>query len=167
MTAVVSDTSPLNYLVMVGEVEILHLLYDRFLIPFEVLAELEDAGAPPEVLRWVRARPDWLDVRWVDVQTGDAGLDQLDEGERAAILLAEQESGALLIVDDAAGRAEANRRRIHNTGTLGVLRAAAIRGLVDLPAVLTRLVATNFRAADSLLADLIAEDLERKRRMDK
>jgi predicted nucleic acid-binding protein len=141
-------------------------LYDRVLIPFEVLAELEDPGAPPGVLRWLRARPDWLEVRRVDVSGGDAALDQLDQGERAAILLAEQESGALLIVDDAAGRAEANRRRIQNTGTLGVLRAAAIRGLVDLPTALTRLAATNFRAPESLLADLLADDLERKRRLD-
>ena len=44
MTVVVSDTSPLNYLVLIEEVETLHRLYDRVLIPFEVLAELEDAG---------------------------------------------------------------------------------------------------------------------------
>jgi predicted nucleic acid-binding protein len=167
MTVVVSDTSPLNYLVMIGEVEILHRLYDRVLIPDEVLAELEDPGAPPEVLQWLRARPGWLEVRRVDVRRGDAMLDQLDEGERAAILLAEQDTGALLIVDDAAGRAEASRRGIRNTGTLGVLRAAAIRGFVDLPTALTRLAATNFRAPESLVADLLLDDSERKRRLDK
>ncbi len=69
MTVVVSDTSPLNYLVMIGEITILHRLYDKVLIPFEVLAELEDSGAPPQVLQWVRARPDWLEVRKVDIIT--------------------------------------------------------------------------------------------------
>jgi predicted nucleic acid-binding protein len=166
MTVVVSDTSPLNYLVMIGEVAILHRLYGKVLIPTEVLAELEDRGTPSQVLQWVRARPDWLEVRIVDVTRDEIALNQLDDGERAAILLAEQESDVLLLIDDAAGRAEANRRNIANTGTLGVLRAAAMRRLVDLPTALTRLAATNFRAHASLLADLLADDLERKRRLD-
>ena len=33
-------------------------------------------------------------------------------------------------IDEAAGRLEVSRRGIPNTGTLGVLRAAAIEGLV-------------------------------------
>ena len=167
MTVVVSDTSSLNYLVMIGEIAILPRLYDKVLIPSEVLAELEDSGTPSEVLQWVRSRPDWLEVRRVDIHDGGTVLNQLDEGERAAILLAQRESDMLLIIDDAAGRAEANRRNIPNTGTLGVLRAAAIRRFVDLPTALTRLAATNFRAPASLLADLLADDLKRKRHGDK
>jgi predicted nucleic acid-binding protein len=163
MTVDVSDTSPLNYLVMIGEIAILHRLYDKVLVPAEVLAELQDSGAPSEVLQWVRSRPDWLDVRRVDFRHDETALSQLDAGERAAILLAQQESDVLLIIDDAAGRAEASRRNIPNTGTLGVLRAAAIFGFVDLPTALARLAATNFRASKSLLDDLLAEDLERKR----
>jgi predicted nucleic acid-binding protein len=164
MTVVISDTSPLNYLVMIGEIEILQRLYDRVLIPFEVLAELEDSGTPPQVLQWVRARPDWLEVRKVDIPHDETALNQLDDGERAAILLAQPESDVLLLIDDAAGRAEANRRNIPNTGTLGVLRAAAIRGFVDLPTALTRLAAPNFRVQKSVLEDLLANDLERRRR---
>jgi len=166
MTVVVADTSPLNYLVTIGEIAVLHRLYDKVLIPSEVLAELEDSGAPSEVRQWIRSRPDWIEVRRVDIHYDDSALNRLDEGERAAILLAQQESDVLLVIDDAAGRAEANRRNIPNTGTLGVLRAAAVLRFVDLPAALTRLSATNFRASESLLADLLAEDLERKRHMD-
>jgi predicted nucleic acid-binding protein len=69
-------------------------------------------------------------------------------------------------MDDAAGRAEADRRGIPNTGTLGVLRAAAIRQLLDLPTALKRLAETNFRVSQILLMDLLAEDLERKRHLD-
>jgi len=166
MTAVVSDTSPLNYLVMIGEIATLHRLYDRVLVPAEVLAELQDDGAPSEVLQWVRSQPDWLEVRRVGIRHDEAALNRLDKGERAAILLAQQESDVLLIIDDAAGRAEASRRNIPNTGTLGVLRAAAIRGFVDLPAALARLAATNFRASKSLLDDLLGEDFRRKRSLD-
>jgi hypothetical protein len=56
----------------------------------------------------------------------------------------------------------ANRRGIPNTGTHGVLRTAAIRNLLDLPTALKRLAETNFRISKSLLAQLLAEDAERK-----
>ena len=69
----------------------------------------------------------------------------------------------LLLIDDADGRTEAERRNIAVTGTLGVLRAAGFRDLVDLPAALTRLRATNFRCPAVLIEELIAEDRQRKR----
>jgi predicted nucleic acid-binding protein len=71
-------------------------------------------------------------------------------------------SPVLLLIDDAEGRAEAERRDIAATGTLGVLRAAGLRGLVDLPAALARLRATNFRGPAVLIEELIAEDAQRK-----
>jgi predicted nucleic acid-binding protein len=61
------------------------------------------------------------------------------------------------------GRLEASRRGIPNTGTLRVLRRAAIEGLIDLPSALDRLRATNFRASKALLAELRTEDAERNR----
>ncbi|MGD0300375.1 MAG: hypothetical protein ABSE86_25095 [Bryobacteraceae bacterium] len=91
-------------------------------------------------------------------------MERLDEGERAAILLAEaQEEPVLLIIDEAEGRAEADPRRITVTGTLGVLRAAAIRNLVDLAIALDRLRSTNFRSPAVLIEQLLEEDNERKR----
>ena len=44
-----------------------------------------------------------------------------------------------------------------------VVRRASIEGLVDLRSVLNRLPATNFRVSASLIADLLAEDADRKR----
>jgi predicted nucleic acid-binding protein len=145
MTVVVADTSPLNYLVLIGEAGVLPRLYGKVFIPPEVLAELADSDAPPQVLEWIRARPEWLEVRAVRENQSDPALQQIDPGERAAILLAQEEPDSLLLIDDAAGRAEANRRRIQNTGTLGVLKAAAVLQFLDLPAALTRLAGTNFR----------------------
>ncbi len=89
-------------------------------------------------------------------------MQQIDPGERAAILLAEEEPDVLLLIDDAAGRLEASRRHIPNTGTLGVLRAAAMRDLLDLPEALIRLGATNFRVSQSLIDALIAEISKRR-----
>lgn len=52
MTVVVADTSPLNYLLRIGEI----------LIPPEVLAELSDVDVPPEALKWIRVRPAWAQI---------------------------------------------------------------------------------------------------------
>src|SRR5580700_9857113 len=72
------------------------------------------------------------------------------------------EAEVLLLIDESAGRREASRRGIPNTGTLGVLRAAAIEHLIDLPSALDRLLATNFRISKALVADLLAGDADRK-----
>jgi predicted nucleic acid-binding protein len=118
-------------------------------------------------MEWTRSRPAWLEIREVRDTQNDAALQLIDPGERAAILLAQEESEALLLIDAAAGRAEAKRRNIPNTGTLGVLKAAAVLQLLDLPMALARLASTNFRVSRSLIDDLLAEDSQRRRRFDK
>ena len=65
------------------------------------------------------------------------------------------------------GDAEANRRGIPTTGTLGVLRAAAIGLDLDLPSALSRLAATNFRVAQSLIEDLLRDNADRRRQWNK
>lgn len=163
MTVVVADTSPVNYLLLIGEITILPQLYGQVLIPLEVLAELSDVDAPPEVLKWVRSRPSWLHTRQVRTLSGDPQLGHLDPGERAAILLAQEEADTLLLIDDAAGRSEASRRGLQSTGTLGILRAAAIRELLNLPTSLNNLARTNFRFSQSLISELLTGDAARKR----
>ena len=56
----------------------------------------------------------------------------------------------LLLIDEAAGRAEAKRRNLRVSGALGVLRAAAERGMVGMPGLIVRLKATTFYADDAL-----------------
>jgi predicted nucleic acid-binding protein len=69
----------------------------------------------------------------------------------------------LLLIYEAAGRAEASRRGIANTGTLGVLRAAALKDLLELPSALARLLEPNFRVSMELVSALLAEDAARRR----
>jgi predicted nucleic acid-binding protein len=162
MKVVIADTSPLNYLVLIDSVDILHRLYGTIVVPEEVLSELLDPGTPAKVMQWIHNCPEWLSIHAAS-NTRDAALSQLDPGERAAILLAQQYGrDALLLIDDAAGRIEASRRSIANVGTLGVLRAAARRKLLDLPSALYRLLDTNFRVSEQLVTDLITEDRIRR-----
>jgi predicted nucleic acid-binding protein len=161
MTVVIADSSPLNYLTLIGSVDVLYRLYGTVVVPEQVIAELMDPAAPPEVRGWAKNLPNWVDVRVAVVS--DTGLLHLDPGERAAIALAQSEPDVLLLIDEVAGRIEAARRGILTTGTLGVLRAAALREFVDLPTLLARLLETNFRVSMELVSALLAEDVERRR----
>ena len=64
---------------------------------------------------------------------------------------AETVQADLLLIDEAAGRAEAKRRQLRVTGTLGVLGTAAEQGLVNVPDLLDRLKATSFYLDETLL----------------
>ncbi len=161
---VVADTSPLNYLVLIGHVKILHQLYDRVVVPAGVASELRDSRSPEAVRAWASAPPEWLEVRSVHLPA-DAGLDAVDSGEAEAIVLAEgNRPDVLLIIDDRDGRREAARRGIATTGTLGVLNDAAGRDLIDLADALNRLDKTTFRASPALLRELLERERRRRKK---
>jgi predicted nucleic acid-binding protein len=161
---VIADTSPLNYLVVIGEANLLQRLYAQVVIPEAVLRELQNPQVPTAVAEWVARPPAWLEVKRRSAPS-DPGLRFLGEGEREAIALAiEHRPNALLLMDEGYGRREARRRNLRITGTLGVLNDAASRGWVDLPSAFDRLRQTTFRASPSLLQSFLDRDAERKKR---
>jgi predicted nucleic acid-binding protein len=142
---VVADTSPIHYLILIEREAILPALYGQVAIPPAVLADLQQPRTPALVRAWVAHYPAWLEVRQPRQALDAAQFPQLGAGEREAIALAQELQASLLLFDDADGRAEAERRALIATGTLGILEAAAIQGQIDLPSALTRLQATTFR----------------------
>ena len=157
---VVSDTTPLHYLVLIGAANVLPALFGRVLIPEVVRAELVHPHAPSVVRVWTKRAPPWLDIH-PDPPAPETPLTRLGAGEAAAITLAETLRADLVLLDERAGRAVAASRGLRVTGTLGVLDAAASRGLVALPDAVARLRATNARFAPTLLRDLLARHTER------
>lgn len=148
---VVADSSPLHYLILIEQVDLLRRLYSEVLIPEPVLAELSRPASPVAVSGWLSSAPQWLSVMPVSVEEIASVTDSLDLGERAAIALAQTMRTDLLLIDEAAGRREANRRHLRVTGTLGVLRTAAEKGFVDVKDVLRRLQTTNFYVEEALI----------------
>jgi predicted nucleic acid-binding protein len=147
---VVADTSPLNYLVQISCESILSPLYQRVLIPPSVLEELGHPDAPKVVAGWISDLPRWIEVRRT-AGLPDAALTDLDPGEREAIQLAQEQRADLLLIDERRGRLEAKRRGLATIGTLGVLLAAAQRGLIDAaPAYQLLTTKTNFRCSPEL-----------------
>lgn len=157
---VVADSGPLHYLILVGHVDLLRLFYGEVLVPEAVAEELLVSSAPPIVRDWMAVAPAWVEVRPHLVEALAAISEDLDLGERAAIALAETVHADLLLIDEAAGRAEARRRHLRVTGTLGVLRTAAEHGLVNVPDLLVRLRCTSFYVDDALVKDVFARWLE-------
>ncbi len=158
---VVSNTSPLNYLVLIDAVDILDELFGAISIPYAVREELSDTDTPETVRKWIAQPPDWLQVVQID-SDGDKELEALHRGEREAILLAEKLDADLIILDERAARRIASQRGLRVTGTLGVLNEAGIRGLVDISEATDRLRQTTFRASPSLYKWLLDQSRQRR-----
>ena len=120
------------------------------------------AVVPLEVRQWVAHPPAWLTVQQPEQILYAGQSPKLGAGEREAIPLAQELPDAVLVIDDHDGREEAARRHIDMIGTIGVLEAAAIRGLIDLSPVLAQLQATTFHASPRLFAEALARDAARK-----
>lgn len=150
---VVSDTSPINYLVLIELQDLLPALFEHVLIPGAVLRELESPQAPQEIRRWMASRPNWLEFR--EVTSTPAELLQLDDGEREAIALARTTGTTLILLDEKKGRQAARKHGLSVAGTLGVIDLAARRGLISLLDALKNLERTNFRASPQLIRAII------------
>src|SRR3989442_6464632 len=101
MSVIVSNTTPINYLVLIDHIAVLPQMYARIIIPDAVVEELQDEGTPAKVKAWVASHPAWLEVRTVAVPL-DAALALLDVGEREAIRLAQELAADALIIDEPA-----------------------------------------------------------------
>jgi predicted nucleic acid-binding protein len=71
----------------------------------------------------------------------------LDIGERQAIQLALELGVGRVLMDDAAGRREAERLRLEVRGTLGIIERGARLGKIDFRRALNKLDQTNFRVS--------------------
>lgn len=158
MDAVVADTGPIHYLVLIGHSEILPALFGKVFIPSVVYGELTRAEAP-EVVRWVQALPEWLEVQTPpSLATDDTSLESLDDGEKAALILAAAlPADLLLLMDDRQGVRIARNRGLRVIGTLRVLQLGARNGLLDLVDAFERIRRTNFRYRREIMEELLRE----------
>jgi predicted nucleic acid-binding protein len=154
VSVVVSDTSPLHYLILCGAETILPRLFQQVMIPPTVFRELQQPNTPPLVRQWAASLPAWISVQ--SPKSLVLALD-VDAGELEAICLAKEINAAAILMDDRAGRSAAIHCGLAVVGTIGLLEQAAARGLIELPPAMERLRQTNAR----LDADLIRAALER------
>lgn len=145
MSAVICDTSPLQYL---HQAELLHLLPALFgvvQVPRAVVQELVEGRRrgvhlpDPTTLRWV-------EVRSVRDRTLLPPVTHLGGGEREVIALGRGTDDPLLLLDDRHARRYAEAVGLAVTGTLGILVLAKERRMLDsVEPVLNRLHGLRFR----------------------
>lgn len=151
---VVADTSPLHYLVLIGQIDLLSRLFAAVTIPIVVRDELLHPNTPQPVLDWATDPPPWLTVATAPAHDEQAPQ-RLDPGERAAIALALALRANLMLMDDRAGVAAARAQGLAVVGTIGILDLAGRRKLIDIGDAVARLKTTNFRYRPSLLDALL------------
>lgn len=160
MSVVVSDTSPLHYLILCNTENVLPRLFSQVVIPPTVFREMQQPNTPPLVRQWASALPSWVAVQTPTVLT--LALD-IDAGEMEAICLAQEIHAAAVLMDDRAGRNAARQCGLAVVGTIGLLEQAAIRGLIELPTVLARLRQTNARLDPELIQAALDRDQARRK----
>lgn len=159
MSVVVSDTSPLHYLILCGTEEILPKLFQQVVIPPTVFQELQQLNTPLAVKQWAGSLPPWATVR----KPTSLNLKlAVDSGELEALCLAQEINAAAVLMDDRAGRLAAQQCGLAVIGTIGLLEQAAVRGWVDLADVIAKLRQTNARLDPKLIQAAIEREKARK-----
>ena len=155
---VVSDTSPLNYLVLIQHDQILPALFGQVIAPRGVLAELCHPNSPSEVRAWASSPPAWLEVRTPSRINPQI---KLGPGETEALSLAQELKADAVLIDERRGFTAAQKLGLFATGTLGVLEVAAEKRLIRLSSAIEALQRTSFRVSDRLLREAIERDQRR------
>ncbi|MFZ1006991.1 MAG: DUF3368 domain-containing protein [Candidatus Sulfotelmatobacter sp.] len=135
---VVSDTAPLNYLLLIGEAELLPKLFGRVIVPPAVLDEMIHPAAPEIVRAWAANPPAWIESM-----------------RPAAPIFAKELKADLLLIDERRAKQVAIANHVKVTGTLGVLEFAAQRGLINLATAIDALCQTTFRRPDYLIDEIL------------
>lgn len=150
----VSDTSCVNYLVLIEYIQVLPELYAQVLVPPAVAEELTRPRSPGLVRSWVALAPPWLRVQ-APRRPFDSRLDALGSGESQAIALALEVRAGRLLLDDDRARRLAIDLGLPVVGTLGILSEASARKLLDLRDAVARLQATNFYVSAEVIRKLL------------
>jgi len=151
---VVSNTSPLNYLILIDRVGILPTLFQTVVAPETVARELAHERAPDPVRAWIANPTAWLDI--LSPKAPDSGI-ALGVGERDAICLALELSATLLLLDDKAARRVAKERGLRVAGTPGILELASRNALVNLPSAVAALERTSYRIRADVVRKILKE----------
>jgi len=152
---VITNTTPIIALALIGQLDLLRHLYGEVIIPPAVKAEVL-AGGPGSIgvaelqeANWIRTLP-MQDPRRADL------LSDLDRGEAEVIALAQELNAELVILDERLARRHAKRLGLTLTGTLGVLLKAKERGLVPVVgSLIDQLQRGGIRLDDALVVEVL------------
>lgn len=159
---VVSDTSPLNYLVLINVIDVLPGLFEAIYVPPSVISELNRSKTPDVVREWAKSPPTWLTIIAPNSRLPSTAT--LGDGEADALSLAKELGISEVLIDERRGRTIAEREGLTPLPTLAVLELAAAQNLLELRPTLERLQRTNIRVPKERIHAALERDALRKLR---
>jgi hypothetical protein len=156
---IVSDTSPLSNLAVIGQISLLKEIYHQVVIPQAVADELASTGDDLPEIKAVLGL-DWITVGQVTQMETITTLQNnplLDIGEIEAITLALELKAEELLIDERIGRQEATHLGIAIIGILGILLVAKRRNLIsNVKPVMNALISeAGFRVSRQLYEEVL------------
>jgi predicted nucleic acid-binding protein len=137
---IISDTSCLILLDIIGELSILNKLFGNITTTSEVAGEFGGLLPP------------WIEIKEPCNKNYQSIIEaSLDKGEASAIALAIELDNCLLIIDDLKGRKFAHQLGLTIIGTIGVIVDAKLAGIIpSIKPILSKIKSTNFRITEQL-----------------
>jgi len=158
---VVSNTSPIMNLAIVGELNLLRQQFGEVIVPPAVVDELRLDTEYPGTDNVRRAFSEgWLRQEKVEnEQVALAFKRELDNGEAEAIALALQLKADMILMDERDGRSVAKSMGLRPIGILGVLIHAKQNGKIDsVRDILNKLRnEAGFYISDELMQTILSE----------
>lgn len=130
MPLVVSNSSPIINLAIIGKLELLHTFWGTIIVPEAVWKEtVIDGDSNQEVERIKEAG--WINVEKVEDRNFVLALENtLDKGEAEAIALAIEKGADIILLDETDARDAADVFKIRKTGVLGILIRAKMENKI-------------------------------------
>lgn len=144
---IISDTSCFIILTKIGELELLHKIYQQIVTTPEIAFEYGDK------------LPEWIEIIAVTDKYKQQLLElQIDKGESSAIALALEIPNSTIILDDYKARKIAEQLGIVFTGTIGVIVKAKLKGIIQsIKPLLEKIKQTDFRLSPEIELQALKE----------
>jgi predicted nucleic acid-binding protein len=160
---VVVNATPLIALALLDRLELLREMFDEILVPATVYEEVVVKGAGRSGADAVD-QADWLQMMSPQAApTIEPMLLGLDAGEMDVLLLAREQHPDWVLIDERLGRRVARAMGLPVKGTLGILLAAVLAGLLSKPEALDglRQLANSEIRISSRWQDWLKDELDK------
>lgn len=147
---IISDSSPLISLAIIGRLDLLEKLYKDIHVPFAVYKEVTEEEKPfsKELKNFLKDKIKNVSNRLaVEVLVSDIGI-----GESEAIVLALEEKPDLVLIDDLKARKFAKMNGLEIIGTMGILLEAKENGLIEeIKPFISELILNGIRISNKII----------------
>ncbi len=154
---VVSDTTPINYLLLLKKEHILPDLFSRVIVPGQVLREMMHPEAPKIVRAWASSPAGWIDIKEPAFPKPIPGL---DAGENAAINIGVECNVDAILIDDRRGIKEAAHLGLNSITLFALFELASMKRLIHFEGTIAALAETSYYMPPQTVID---DYLERNR----